>query len=126
MEDILLDHDSDPDKQFCNDNGNFYDAPNFSSNKANDFSKQNKDYNFSILHLNIRSVMKYIDSHRILLPQINFSFKAICLTETWCEQENESDSSLYNLPNYTCIHQVWNGQKVVSVCIYAHNSPSMY
>ena len=76
MEDILLDDNSDPDKQFYNDSGNFYDTPNFSSKKANDFLKQNKDYNFSILHLNIRSVMKNINSHRMLLSQINFSFKA--------------------------------------------------
>ena len=78
-EDILLDDNLDPDKQFYNDSDNSYDAPYFSlNNEANDFLKQNNNDNFSILDLNITSLKKNIDSLRILLSQLNFSFKAIC------------------------------------------------
>ena len=95
----------------------------FSPNRANHFLKQNKSDNFYILHLNIRSFKKNIDFFRILSSQLNFSFKVICLTETWCEQKNESTNSFYNLPNYTCIHQIWKVCKGGSVCIYATNFP---
>ena len=95
----------------------------FSPNRANHFLKQNKSDNFYILHLNIRSFKKNIDFFRILSSQLNFSFKVICLTETWCEQKNESTNSLYNLPNYTCIHQIWKVCKGGSVCIYATHFP---
>ena len=37
-------------------------------------------------------------------------------------KKNESSNSLYNRPNYTCIHQVRNACKGGSVCIYDHNS----
>ena len=95
----------------------------FSPNRANHSLKQNKSDNFYILHLNIRSFKKNIDFFRILSSQLNFSFKVICLTETWCEQKNESTNSFYNLPNYTCIHQIWKVCKGGSVCIYATNFP---
>ena len=95
----------------------------FSPNRANHFLKQNKSDNFYILHLNIRSFKKNIDFFRILSSQLNFSFKVICLTETWCEQKNESTNSFYNLPNYTCIHQIWKVCKGGSVCIHATNFP---
>ena len=95
----------------------------FSPNRANHFLKQNKSDNFYILHLNIRSFKKNIDFFRILSSQLNFSFKVICLTESWCEQKNESTNSFYNLPNYTCIHQIWKVCKGGSVCIYATNFP---
>ena len=39
-EDILLDDNSDRDKQFYNDSGNFYDTPYFSPNEANDVLKK--------------------------------------------------------------------------------------
>ena len=95
----------------------------FSPNRANHFLKQNKSDNFYILHLNIRSFKKNIDFFRILSSQLNFSFKVICLTETWCEQKNESTNSFYNQPNYTCMHQIWKVCKGGSVCIYATNFP---
>ena len=95
----------------------------FSPNRTNHFLKQSKSDNFHILHLNIRSFKKNIDFFRILLSQLNFSFKVICLTETWCEQKNESTNSLYNLPNYTYLmYQIWKVCKGGSVCIYTKNS----
>ena len=86
------------------------------------FLKQNKHYNFSILHLNIRSLLKNTDSLRILLSQLNFLFKGICLTVTWFEQENESNVFLYSLPNYARIHLVWKNCKGGSLRIYSHTS----
>ena len=41
-EDILLDDNSDPDKQFYNDSGNFYDTPYSKPNEAKDFLKKTR------------------------------------------------------------------------------------
>ena len=73
---------SDPDRQFYNDSSNFYDTAFCSPNESKEFLKQNNNDNFSMLHLNIRSFKKNTESLRILLLQLKFSFKIICLTET--------------------------------------------
>ena len=84
--------------------------------------KQRKNDKFSVLHLNIRSLEKNIDSLGILLLQLNLSFKATYLTETWCEQENQWKYSLFNLPDYRCIYQLQKDRKDGSVCIYTGSS----
>ena len=44
----------------------------------------NKD-NFSILHLNIRSLNANVDNFREFLAFLNESFSVIVLTESWCD-----------------------------------------
>ena len=95
---------------------------NFSPNQTDNFLKQRKNDKFSVLHLNIRSLEKNIDSLGIILLQLNFSFKATCLTETWCEQENQWMYSLFNLPDYRCMYQLQKDRKDGSVCIYTESS----
>ena len=51
--DILLDENSDPDKQFYNTSDNFYDIPYFSYNEAIDILQQNQNVNFSIFTLTL-------------------------------------------------------------------------
>ena len=123
LDDITTNDDTDPDKNFFNDfDKNLHDTRYVLPDEVSNFLKENKSNSFSLLHLNIRSLRKNIDSLKILLAQLNFSFKAICLTETWFEEENASNDSLFYLPNYTCIHQVRKDRKGGSVCIYLHNS----
>ena len=78
-ENISLDDNSDPGKQFYIGSDNFYDTPYFSLDEASDFLKQTKSDKFFTLHLNIRSLKKSIHSLRILLTQLNFSFNVIYL-----------------------------------------------
>lgn len=95
---------------------------NFSPNQTDNFLKQRKNDKFSVLHLNIRSLEKNIDSLGIILLQLNFSFKATYLTGTWCEQENQWMYSLFNLPDYRCMYQLQKDRKDGSVCIYTESS----
>ena len=60
--------------------------------------------NFSMIHLNIRSAKKNFEKLKDFLSQTGSFFKVLCLTETWFHDRN-SESSLYQLPQYTAIHQ---------------------
>ena len=60
--------------------------------------------NFSMVHLNIRSAKKNFEKLMNFLSQTGSFFKVLCLTETLFDDTN-SKSSLYQLPQYTAIHQ---------------------
>ena len=60
--------------------------------------------NFSLTYLNIRSAKKNFEKLKDFLSQTGSFFKVLCLTETWFDDRN-SESSLYQLPQYTVIHQ---------------------
>ena len=60
--------------------------------------------NFSIIFLKIRSAKKNFENLKDFLSQTGSFFKVLCLTETWFDDRN-SESSLYQLPQYTTIHQ---------------------
>ena len=45
----------------------------------------------------MRSLKENFEKLKLLLSKINFSFKVICLTETWCEDERFEKSSMYQL-----------------------------
>ena len=69
--------------------------------------KANNGISFSILHLNIRSLNKNFESLKNLIVEINFCFKVICITDSWCSDDPHTNNR-YQLPNYVSIHQ---GQK---------------
>ena len=56
-----------------------------------------------MIHLNIRSAEKNFEKLKDFLSQTGSFFKVLCLTETWLIDRN-SESSLYQLPQYTAIH----------------------
>ena len=60
--------------------------------------------NFSMIHLNIRSAKKNFEKLKDFLSQAGSFFKVLSLTETWFDDRN-SESWLYQLPQYTAIHQ---------------------
>ena len=58
--------------------------------------------NFSLLHINSRSINKNFDSVDIFLSSLNrFSFSVIGISETWLKS-NSPD--IFNIPNYHMIH----------------------
>ena len=56
-----------------------------------------------MIHLNIKSTKKNFEKLKDLLSQTGSFFKVLCLTETWFDRNSES--SFYQLPQYTSIHQ---------------------
>ena len=59
--------------------------------------------NFTMIHLHIRSAEKNFEKLKDFLSQTGTFFKVLCLTETWLIDRN-SESLLYQLPQYTAIH----------------------
>jgi hypothetical protein len=83
----------------------------------------NNKLSFSLLHVNIRSLQKNFENFKEMLTNIQNSFKIICLTETWCREENILKDSNYQLPNYSVIYQMRSENKGGGgVCIFLHDS----
>ena len=83
----------------------------------------NKEQKFSILSLNCQSLNAKFDKLSIFLENLrinNFEFDAICLQETWLEKE--ADLSLFQIPNYTCLHQGKQCSQHGGLVIYLHKN----
>ena len=76
-----------------------YYIPNEVKEKLENFQQKS----FSVLHLNIRSMSKNFESFREFLDSLCFTFSAICLSETWCQLHETSNSNL-QLPGYASLH----------------------
>ena len=78
---------------------------------------------FSIFHLNIRSIKIFFGNFKLFLSSLNFNFSVICFSETWLDEETLSTSrSLYELSVYKSIHQIRNYGKGGGVPIYIDKS----
>ena len=87
----------------------------------NVLKNNNCNNSFSVLHVKIRSLNKNFENLKIVLSKTNFLFK-ICLTETWCQDENINKNSTFQLPNYSSIHQIRKNKKGGGVCFFIHDS----
>ena len=65
----------------------------------------NLSENFSITHLNIRSLHKNIDKLKDFLNDIKGKFSVIVLSETWIDDDKADLNSLFHIPNYSFIHE---------------------
>ena len=120
---ILLNSLSDPDFNFFNEQKLNINTSYFLPSEAKNFLQTSTINTFSVLHLNIRSMSKNFENLKQLLVTINYTFKIICLTETWCQTQHLKTNSLYHLPEYTIIHQNRNSfHKGGGVCMFLHNS----
>ena len=97
---VLLDNLSDPDFNFFNDNNlRMIDTQYFSPDDISTQLITSSENSFSVLHVNIRSISKNFEKLKDLLANIDFKFKIICLTETWCKDEDVKNNSLFQIPN---------------------------
>ena len=83
------------------------------------FQNNNKD--FSILHLNIRSLQKHFSDFKSFLLHLNFLSKVICLSKTWLHDPKHAAS--FTLIKYQVINLYrQNGRSEGGVCIFIHES----
>lgn len=87
------------------------------------FDKFNNDFssnynNFSLIHLNIRSLYPKVDEFQAELNNLNYKFDVLCLTETWL---NHSISNLVQIDGYTDFHVMREHGRGGGVCIYVLN-----
>lgn len=98
--------DIDPDMHFFNETSVGENCCSSNYMMENDFVNKCKelhinDTNFSLMHMNIRSVPKHIDEFLLYLTNLNHNFSVIGLTETWLSDTNVD---LGNLDGYSHDH----------------------
>ena len=108
--------DIDPDFNYPNSikesiNSNYYNETTFKN-------RYKSNSNFSLLHLNIRSVVSHFTEFLCYLDTLNFVFKVIALSETAIN----ATSINYNIPNYSCEMNIRENRKGGGVSLYVHNT----
>ena len=108
--------DIDPDFNYLNSikesiNSNYYNETTFKN-------RYKSNSNFSLLHLNIRSVVSHFTEFLCYLDTLNFAFKLIALSETAIN----ATSINYNIPNYSCEMNIRENRKGGGVSLYVHNT----
>ena len=101
--DSLFKDPNDPDSHYFDETD--YDSKYFHVNEIKTFLNDLTQHkNFSLLHLNIRSLRSNLDDFHTLLEESKHSCNVICLTETWLNDHEFKINSNYHLPIYKGIH----------------------
>ena len=66
---------------------------------------------------------KNFESFREFLDSLCFTFSAICLSETWCQPHETSNSNL-QIPGYVSLHQTRKNRRGGGLCIFLLESLS--
>ena len=121
LETVLLSEVVDPDENLFKESLADLDTKYFFPETLPDYFQNTTNKDFSILHLNIRSLQKHFDDFKSFLSHLNFTFKVICLSETWLHDAKHAAS--FNLSNYQMINlHRQNGRAGGGVCIFIHES----
>ena len=90
-----------------------YYIPNEVKEKLENFQQKS----FSVLHLNIRSMSKNFEPFGEFLHSLCFTFSALCLSHTWCQPHETSNSKL-QIPGYVSLHQTRKNRRGGGLCIF--------
>ena len=119
----LKDNDQDPDVNFYQTQISSLDTSFYIPNEVKENLENFQQKSFSVLYLNIRSVSKIFESFREFLDSLCFSFSAICLSKTWCQPHETSNSNL-QIPGYVSLHQSRKNRRGGGLCIFLLESLS--
>ena len=118
---ILNNDDNDPDINFFNNKYDAVNSPYFSLAEVPCKVEKLLENLFSVYHINIRSLNKNFDKLLEFLSIMKNEFDIIAISETWCNDDNININSLYQIPNYTPIHQIRKtGNKGGGLVLYMH------
>ena len=121
-EDILLDNSCDSDSNYFNTEIKSFDTPHVIPEEFHSQFKNHMSDGLSFFQNNIKSVNKNFENFKLFLSSLAFTFSVICFSETWLDETTISNKSLYELPNYTSIHQVRKQKRGGGVSLYIHQS----
>ena len=82
-------------------------------------TKDSKDNEFSVLHLNTRSILNKFEDFKAYLNSLEYEFSVIGLSETWLNHNNMND---FPLPCYRSIGKVRTDKHGGSVGLYVNRS----
>ena len=97
LETVLLSEVVDPDENLFKESLANLDTTYFFPETSLDYFQNTNNKDFSILHLNIRSLQKHFDDFKDFLWHLNFTFIIICLSETLLHDAKHTAS--FNLSN---------------------------
>ncbi|XP_065639635.1 uncharacterized protein LOC136072356 [Hydra vulgaris] len=100
---IGSDENTDPDINYFNDLK--VDCFYHYASELKEFLSKNGDENkkIRIVHINIRSMNKNFENLRHFIEETKNYFDIICLTETWCSQNELNNNSNFHFPNFETI-----------------------
>ena len=103
---ILNNDDNNPDIYLFNNKYDAVNSPYFCLAEVPFKVEKLLENSFSVYHINIRSLNKNFDKLLEFLSIMKNEFDIIAISETWCNDHNIHINSLYQIPNYTPIHQI--------------------
>lgn len=106
ISDDLFNDKNDPDENLFKELQIFYlNTPYLYDHEIDNYlSETIKTEKLSLLHLNIRSINSNFESFRESLESCNFVFNVICLSETWSNDKEFRNNSIFHLKGYKAIH----------------------
>ena len=115
--DLKFDKDIDPDRHCSNV---FHKSNYVFEESLNSIAIEDRYAgNFSVLHINARSLLKHYDEICDLIARLNFKFSAIVITETWTDASNEH---LVDIVGYSKVIKHREGRKGGGVAIYVDSN----
>ena len=116
LQENFMNNECDPDVNFHQNNVSNVEANYFLMTEVKSSLARFHPNAFSVLHLNIRSMKKEF------LKNLSASFSAICLSETWCESQDESQNSNYILSGYNFFYQYRQYRRGGVLCLFVKES----
>ena len=89
----------------------------------NNFQCSLKNF-FSILHLNVKSMIKNFEALKELYLTIDFKFSIVSFSDTWVDDISFSKNSNFQLSGYQVLHQTRKNRKGGGVCVFVHEDLS--
>ena len=120
---IMDNEGNDPDPSFFNDHSEAVSSPYYTIDEFSCAPNSLLKNSFSILQINIRSMNKNFEKLQEYLNVVKGKFSIIALTETWCNDDRADKNSVWQISNYTPIHQIrQTGQKGGGIALFVHNN----
>ena len=108
LQENFMNSECDPDINFYQNNVSNVEANNFLMTEVKSSLVSFDPNACLVLHLNIRSMKENLENFKEFLKNLSVSFSAICLFETWCESQDESQNSNYILSGYNFFISIGN------------------
>ena len=120
---IMDDEGNDPDLNFFNDHSEAVSSLYYTIDEFSCASNSLLKNSFSILQINIRSMNKNFEKLQEYLNVVKGKFSIIAFTETWCNDDRADKNYVWQISNYTPIHQIrQTGQKGGGIALFVHNN----
>ena len=122
LQEDFMNNECDPDVNFYQNNVSNVEGNYSLMTEVKSYLVNFNPNAFSVLHLNIRSMKKNFENFKEFLKNLSVRFSAICLSETWCESQDESQNSNYILSGYNFFYHYRQYRREGGMCLFGKES----